>query len=65
MTPRGLADEPLPLSTSSVDVDHLGAGARLVDEHQLGRIKVRLACLPAFASQGYVGSILFGIQRFS
>ncbi len=37
-----------------------GVGARLVDEHQLGGVKARLACLPTFASQGYVGPVLFG-----
>src|SRR5260370_35276776 len=42
-----------------------GVGARLVDEHQLGGVKARLACLPTFASQGYVGPGLFGgVQRF-
>ena len=65
MTPRGLADEPLAPSTSSVDADHLGIGAGLVDEHQLGGIKAYLACLPALASHGYVGPILLGgVQRF-
>ena len=65
MTPGGLADESLAPSTSSVDADHLGVGARLVDEHQLGGVKARLACLPTFASQGYVGPVLFGsVQRF-
>ena len=65
MTPRGLADEPLTSSTSSVDPDHLGVGTRLVDKHQLGGVKACLACLPAFARQGYVGPVLFGgVQRF-
>src|ERR1035437_5382998 len=65
MTPRGLADEPLAPATSSVDADHLGVGARLVDEYQLGGVKACLACLPAFPRQGYVGPVLFcGVQRF-
>jgi hypothetical protein len=65
MTLRGLADEPLAPLTSPVDAHHLGVGAGLIDEHQLGGVKARLACLPAFASQGYVGPILFGgVQRF-
>jgi len=64
-TPRGLADEPLAPATSSVDADHLGVGARLVDERQLGGVKARLACLPALARQGYVGPVLFGrVQCF-
>jgi hypothetical protein len=63
--PRGLADEPPAPATSSVDADHLGVGAGLVDEHQLGGVKARLACRPAFARQGYVGPVLFGrVQRF-
>src|ERR1035437_264792 len=65
MPPRGLADEPLAPATSSVDADHLGVGARLVDEHQLGGVKACLACLPALARQVYVGPVLFcGVQRF-
>ena len=36
---RGLAEEPLAPSISSVYADHLGVGARLIDEHQLGWVK--------------------------
>ena len=65
MPPRGLADEPLAPSASSVDADHLCVGARLVDEHQFGGVKARLACFPTFTGQGYVGPILFGgVQCF-
>ena len=65
MTPWSLADQTLAPSTPSVDADHLGVGARLIDEHQLGGIEARLACLPAFTRLGYVGPILFGgVQRF-
>jgi hypothetical protein len=65
MTPRGLAEEPLAPSTSSIDADHLGVGAGLIDEHQLGWVKACLACLPTFAGLRYVGPILFGgMQRF-
>jgi len=65
MAPRGLADQPLSPATSSEDADHLGVGAGLIDEHQFGGVKACLACLPAFARQGYVGPILFGgVQRF-
>ena len=42
MPPRGLADEPLAASTSTVEADHLGVGTGLVDEHQLCGVK---ACL--------------------
>ena len=65
MAPRGLADEPLAPSTSSVDADHLGVGAGSVDEHQLVGIKARLTGLPALARLSYVGPILLGgVQRF-
>lgn len=65
MSPRSLADQTLALSTPSIDADHLGIGARLIDEHQLGGVEARLACFPAFTRLGYVGPILFGgVQRF-
>jgi hypothetical protein len=52
MTPRGLADEPLAPATSSVDADHLGVGARLVDEYQLGGVKAWLAVDTAGVGRG-------------
>lgn len=50
---------------ATVSADHLGVGARLVDEDQPGRIKIWLAGLPGGARFGHVGPrLLAGVQGF-
>jgi hypothetical protein len=60
MTAGDLADQPPAFRAASIDARHLGAGPRLIDEHQPLRIKARLILLPALARLGDVRPILLG-----
>ena len=60
-----LADQPLSLSASATNADHLGRGPGLVHEDQLLGIKPRLASFEALPGRRDVGPILFGrVQCF-
>ena len=65
MAERLAAQRPLAPRCAAVFADHLGVGARLVDEDQSCRIKPGLAGLPRRARFGHVWPrLLAGVQGF-
>lgn len=48
---------------SPIEPRHLGAGGRLIDENELGRIKRELTVKPGLARFLYVRALLFGGMR--
>jgi hypothetical protein len=65
MAMRHKADQPRAAPGAAAGADHVGAGAGLVEEHQVRRIKRGLLVPPALARLGDVGALLLaGVQNF-
>jgi len=65
MAVRDFRNQALPAAAAASEPGHVGAGAGLVDEHQMLGIKLRLAVFPGGASRGHVGAVLLaGVQAF-
>ncbi len=55
--------QPLAAGATPVQAGHFGRGAGLVEEHQLGRIKVGLRLKPRLPCRGDVRAVLLGRMR--
>lgn len=60
---RDAGAQPLAAGAAPVQAGHLGRGAGLVEEHQLGRVKVRLRLEPRLPRRGDVRAVLLGRMR--
>ena len=60
MAVRDLGAKPLALGRPPAQPGHLGAGAGLVDEHEMLRVEVGLALEPGLTRGVDVGSPLLG-----
>jgi hypothetical protein len=62
---RDPANQPRAAPGAAAGAGHVGTGAGLVDEHQVGGIKGGLILSPAFARLGHIGAFLLaGVQNF-
>ena len=65
MAVRNASPQSLAPRSPTARARHLGRGARLVDEDEPGRVKVKLAFEPGFAPGEHVLPVLFGgVSRF-
>ena len=65
MTVRDQANQPRAAPGPAAGSRHVGAGAGLVDEHQVRGVKRGLILAPALARLGHVGALLLaGVQNF-